>query len=427
MAPRQRPRRRPFAESRRRRAIHQSCALGKFVAARPKGIGLKCCKLSLYGYSVLSCTEDVQVQINPNAMANTSHQDLAAAAANLTRLRAWVLDLYPMGIEYETAVFNLLQSTPENGDWTNFVVNTMIDIGILMMAGAAIAGGVSAAVPAIAGLSAFLHDWGIGKDRPNNLPGFFAKFQLGHEKMQELIEQRLSSLVDPKDNYKNLSEAWKDKISFNGNTYTIGDLASSNFPGLGDSYNALQKAALKEFKKALWNLAIMKTCKYWSNYEKEITLPKGAGTTVAVRNWAQQNLYKTNPGVFLRYAYIDTDNNPPPTNTFQLHYWNLGINGYELPPNACKELFMDDTPGHIINPDGLFNRVYVFEQFATTQPQFGDWRDLSDGTPGPKSPFTGGAFPEETKKTKDLLVIPGPMEAHNKKAEFLTSLAELPR
>lgn len=225
--------------------------------------------------------------------------------------------------------------------------------------------------------------------------------------MQFAIEQRLSSLVDPTNNYKNLTNAWQNSIPFGGKTYTVGDLASSNFPGLGDKYNALQKAARREFHKGMWNLAIMKTCTWYTNPYLQTFLPKGnTSTYVAVSNWAQENLYNTYPGVFLRYSYDESDGQ---NNLFTFCYWNLGIGGNQFPPAACNQLFQDDTPGHIINPDGLFPRRYVFEQFHTVKPDFGDWRDLSDGERGPAFTFTGGMFPEETVKSK-VEVLPLPKE-----------------
>jgi hypothetical protein len=55
---------------------------------------------------------------------------------------------------------------------------------------------------------------------------------------------------------------------------------------------------------------------------------------------------------------------------FQLVKWQLGIGGYAFSDEACDILFMDDSPGHIINPDGLFRRDYVFKQFSRTKPLF---------------------------------------------------------
>ncbi|HLL42237.1 MAG TPA: hypothetical protein VK369_03820, partial [Segetibacter sp.] len=74
--------------------------------------------------------------------------------------------------------------------------------------------------------------------------------------------------------------------------------------------------------------------------------------------------------------------------------------GYPFPDAASDILFIDDTPGHVINPNGLFNRSYVFQQFSTTKPFFNahelantpdrDFADSDDFN------FTGGLFPNLT-------------------------------
>ncbi|WP_373514311.1 hypothetical protein [Persicitalea sp.] len=324
-------------------------------------------------------------------MTELTKDELEAAAANLSRLRVWVKDLYPLCLEYEEAVFHALGSTKENGDWRNFLANIMIDVAIGLTSAAALASLNPEFIPALACLSAALHDWGIGKDKPNSLNGEFADFEFGHGQMQLEIEQKLSSLVDPTSGYSNLKAAWKDSIAFNGTTYTIGDLATSHFPGLGDAYNQLQSAALTSFKKSLWNLVIMKTCSYYKNWEDVVTTPKHMG---AIEEYAQKAFYPANKGLYLRARYIDTSST---TNSYALAFWNLGIGGYAFPDEASKILFKDDTPGHIINPDGLFNRSYVFQQFSTRKPVFHGGHELGHGTLNDEFDefdFTGGMFPK---------------------------------
>ena len=328
-----------------------------------------------------------------------TQNELADAADNLKRMRVWVLDLYPLCIEYEEAVFHALSSTKQNSSWTNFIVNVFIDIAVLLAAAAAIVSGNAWAVPAIACLSAFLHDWGIGKDKPIGLDAVFAVFEFGHEKTQFAIEQKLSSLVDPTNNYSNLKAAWKDNIEFNGHTYTLGDLASSNFPALGDEYNKLQSAAHTSFKKSLWNLVIMKTCTLYENTHRRLVLHQGSGYR-SVTDYARKEFYPANKGVYLRgkVTYIE----PGVYRTVDLVDWNLGINGYPFPEEASDILFMDDTPGNIINPDGLFNRSYVFEQFSITKPDFSGGHELgkiveADFSLPDDWNFTGGVFPKLIK------------------------------
>ena len=131
----------------------------------------------------------------------------------------------------------------------------------------------------------------------------------------------------------------------------------------------------------------------------------------SVTEYAQQIMYPdptppTNKGAYLR-ARLDIRYDK--YSTYHLQSWYLGINGNPFPDEACNILFMDDTPTHTINPDGFFNRSYVFEQFALTKPLLilgGDpygpvWHELGHN---PKSnfwqdddlDFTGGNFPKLT-------------------------------
>lgn len=334
---------------------------------------------------------------------------LEQAAANLTRMREWVTDLYPLCIEYEDAVFHALASTKENESWTNFIVDIFIDIATLLAAAGAIASDAAAAVPAFAFLSSILHDWGIGKDKPDDvLDEEFATFQFGHVRMQLAIEQKLSSLADPTNNYSNLTSAWTETIEFNGDTYTVGDLADSNFPGLGDDYNALQTAALNSFEKALWNLVIMKCCTlaeesnwyiYIYNDPQDTTNPYNS-----VVEYAQTIMYPINKGNYLRARINEVGDLYI---TYQLQSWRLGINGNTFPEEAVNILFMDDTPAHIINPDGLFSRDYVFKQFHIKKPEVLNLYveletylagDICNHADCPDDfDFTGGVFPDLTQ------------------------------
>ncbi|TKK65957.1 hypothetical protein FC093_18305 [Ilyomonas limi] len=331
-------------------------------------------------------------------------EQLEQAADNLRRMRTWITELYPLCIEYEDAVFHALKSTKENPNWTNFIVDAFIDIATALAAAAAIAEGAGPAVPAFAFLSSILHDWGIGKDVPENLDEVFADFEFGHVKMQLAIEQQLSHLVDPTNNYNNLTTAWTEPIEFNGSTYTIGNLATSYFPDLGDNYNTLQSAALISFEKSVWNLAIMKCCTLGDVSDWYIYLynePNDNYPHTSVVEYAQTEMYPQNKAHYLRGGYYDQNDD---YRTIRLHSWRLGINGSDFPEEAVNRLFMDDTPGHIINPDGLFTRDYVFTQFALTKPFWiADWQLLSDKPNGDFCDecstdwnFTGGVFPELT-------------------------------
>lgn len=334
-----------------------------------------------------------------------TQDDLAHAAANLQRLYKWNEDLYQNVNEYESAVFLSLNSTKENGNWTNFIVDIFIDIAVGVASAAAFIG-FPPALPAIAGLSAFLHDWGIGKDRPSNLSDTFADFEFGHQQMHEAIETQLNFLMSegPNKDYPNLQAAWKDNIVMNGTTYTLADLANSSFPEIGptsgEEYSKLLNAAITYFQKSLWNLVIIKCCTYYK-YETDITIYQGDTDPASATDYARKTLYKDHPGVYGRGYYIA--NEPGQWRSIGIVYWNLGIGGYEFPQSAVDQLFQDDTPGNIIRPAALFTRDYVFKQFYPTKPDFlrDGYMELGytanvDFSGNDDWDFTGGLFPKLT-------------------------------
>jgi len=319
-------------------------------------------------------------------------------------MRALLNDLYNTAFKYDETVFLALESTRENGNWTNFLADIFIDIAFLAAAATAVASGGAALVPAIAFLSAILHDWGLGKDKPdgiNGLNGFFAQYQAGQLAMQQAIDEKLGYLTDETNNYANLQAAWQQDLVFNGTTYTLADLANEDFPDKENhsvEYHKLYDPMYDHHRRSVWNLAIMKCCTYYENWHDHIGTEKRVG---ALLDYAQQKFYPApeHKGVYLRGWFENFDHD---YNYYELVWWNLGIDGYAFPEAAINILFVDDTPGHIINPDGLFYRSYVFQQFSTTKPEFFlSWHELS-GSPGSDFStnddwvFTGGLFPKLT-------------------------------
>jgi hypothetical protein len=267
------------------------------------------------------------------------------------------------------------------------------------------------AVPAIACLSAFLHDWGIGKNAPpdfSDLNSYFANYQFGQQRMQDAIDSHLGFLTDVTNNYANLQAAWQDPIVFNDKTYTLADLANSFFPDKEHhdvEYRKIYDPMYLHHQKSVWNLAIMKCCSLYWHYARVIASPLTNYDRQPYRSaveYAQKEFYSnagsggalpSYPGSYLRVNLYN--------DFYHLYQWDLGIDGYPFPDAASDILFIDDTPGHIINPKGLFNRSYVFQQFHTTKPDFSGGHELAstpdhDFADSDDFNFTGGLFPDLT-------------------------------
>ena len=144
----------------------------------------------------------------------------------------------------------------------------------------------------------------------------------------------------------------------------------------------------------------MKCCTYYENYHQYPDTPQSPAAQFYL--YAKNTFYPQNKGVYVRGEM--NSYNGDGTITWQLIYYNLGIDGYPFPEAASNLLFKDDIPGHIINPDGLFNRSYVFQQFSKNKPEFkgheiasypndvGNNFALTDDWN-----FTGGFFPKLTQ------------------------------
>lgn len=113
----------------------------------------------------------------------------------------------------------------------------------------------------------------------------------------------------------------------------------------------------------------------------------------------------------LRFGIVQPESKPSRV------YMLIDFDGKYLSTEAAQELFIDDTPGHIMNPDdkgspktGLFPRDYVFKQFRTKKVDFGGYFDLAKegvaACTGSKAldestynyEFTGGSFPQLIKE-----------------------------
>ncbi|MBD2755724.1 hypothetical protein [Spirosoma validum] len=335
-----------------------------------------------------SCTDHVFPEPGGGLGSATplTEAELRSAAQNLLHMDAWLSDVYSETGKYEEIVFHLLNSGQKPTQWKDFIINilTAIALGMFEAAGAITGTKFLLVGPELAIVSAIVRQF-TSFDRPSNLEAQFAEFELGHLAMQIAISDKLLTLADETDNYKNLRDAWPGDLEFNGQKYTLKHLADSAFPSekQGTDYVALRTAAYNQFRKHIWNVMIMKAGNinyyHWGNVTPYDLGQQGG----CVHSWAMNRFYSDQPyaGGYLRGYYREGF-----FEGYSMEYWLIDFDGKYLSEDAAKELFTDYTPGQFINPDpndktkpltGLFPRDYVFKQFNTTKTQFFGYFDLA--------------------------------------------------
>ena len=297
---------------------------------------------------------------------------LRSAAANLLRMDAWLNDVQVKNHEYEEAVYKLLKGNPKEPptDWKEIIIDVFTEIGKGILEVVEVVEEVELPFvgPALAVGAEAIKQWHFEHESNTSLDSKFGTFQLGYDAMHTAISDKLLTLADATDNYRNLREGWKD-FEFLGKKYTLLDLAGAHFPSneqdinRGTEYVALRTAATERFKRYLWNAMIIKAGEmesrgtYWG---EERPNTGGAG------GWARREFY-SDPryaGAYLRGFYDHTFDH------YYFRYWEITIDDVPLSADVAAQLFIDDTPGNIINSKGLFPRDYVFKQFHKEKPEF---------------------------------------------------------
>lgn len=180
----------------------------------------------------------------------------------------------------------------------------------------------------------------------------------------------LTDLKGKDDNYAILRNKWHEVFVFRGNNYTVSDLAleTTHFPAEEDGHHftKMLNAAYDSFRRHIWNVMFIKCAKMYYSYYWAI--PWNQSPT----RYARETHYPNYPTTYLRgkpdALYFGT---------WEFYYIYFMIDGKYLSDLAAKELFMDDAPGFIINPKGLFSRDYVFKQFYREKPDFHGFLDIT--------------------------------------------------
>jgi len=287
-----------------------------------------------------------------------THEEFKRAAANLINMNKWVTDLYILTGNYENTVLHSLLGGTKPQDWKDFELSifTQIAVAFFQVAFKVAASSLGPFIgPVFAVVDALIKQFAVGS-APPSLFEAFADFEKSHLEMQKAISDKLLNLAEPGPNkdYQAMQDAFKDgDLEFDGKKYTLQDLANSKFPFVDSNrpdesnpaeYVKLRTAAYDQFRRHVWNLMIVKAG--YMNYYHWGAVEAGFNTGGA-NGWARQNFYNDDnyKAAYLRGFYNG------PFDTYNFYYWIFEFDGVPLSADAAEELFIDTTPGYIINPD----------------------------------------------------------------------------
>jgi len=161
----------------------------------------------------------------------------------------------------------------------------------------------------------------------------------------------------------------------------LGQLATIDFPGeTSPDYMAMMTKAIFTFDQFIWWSLITRNL-YRNGWNSGYLLPPIVPASELPKgdegaNNVSNDFIVSNPAHLMMWYYDhSTDKKGRDTSTYTFYDFSLGWepthgNDHPISNDAANYLFIDTIPGTIVNPDGLFNRYYVFYNFGLSQNGF---------------------------------------------------------
>ncbi len=194
---------------------------------------------------------------------------------------------------------------------------------------------------------------------PSSLNAQFAKLIERTAQTSQEVDNLLADFHSALQNAETMQATWDTQFTYNGQTTSVGDLANVIFPVEADpSFYPMVNAAAKSFDQQIWKQMLVNNYRVrWRDFYRTDCTDKD---TPPIK-WVQE--------------YIDYYKN-----TYYTYCWHQGGGGdcslwiadeyaveknvtgfYELNEDCCNYIFIDSTPGTIINQEGLFTRQQVMD------------------------------------------------------------------
>jgi hypothetical protein len=282
-------------------------------------------------------------------------QEIQQVQTNLARMQAFNDYIYTSGNSYIINCFALL-SQQDCNDPGNLV-------GMALMEGS-IGAIFSCMGPVGAFSSCFLcsiiSTWADAV--PPNLADTFSSMIIRFDKSHVQLDQDIARYAADPQAY------WNQTFTWNGITITLGDLATIDFPSeTNPDFYTLAALSLKGLDQSTWHETLKIQCKIsqlapYNDCECTVVSKK-----TNIDQW-YASLLAAKPAYFATWTWhSDTglyDHDEWHVNEFCLNFQTGNSEHLQvIPDGAAHYLFIDSSPGNIINSSGLFTRNWVFDRW----------------------------------------------------------------
>lgn len=203
-------------------------------------------------------------------------------------------------------------------------------------------------------MSGMVSSW--TSNTPPSLNGEFASYYVRLQKTGLAVDSQLATY------YQNVESDWNTQFTYNGQTTSLADLATSEFPGeTNPAFETMASTALTTLDQTLWTQMLVANdyIAQWFQSSGTDILPNSQQSSPPTQ-WAW-NFIQQNPSSYITWEWHNSSGCGDSTG-WLINQFSIGPGGnYTLSDQACQYLFID------LNPQGLFNRETVFTNLGIRQ------------------------------------------------------------
>lgn len=297
-------------------------------------------------------------------MSSPTPEQIQKVKDNLQRMQAFNDRMYESGLANFMNAFALL--TESKGPDLGLTVALNIAEGGFWAAGAVTGPAGSFVASFLSGMMVY---W--ASEPPSSISGEFAEQVSRFKAMNLEVDATLATYS------ADVAGNWDTSFTYNGDTQALSALATFDFPAETDvAFAPLLQAAVAGLDRSLWTelLTAKMVVTQWvlpdteGTWKGQMLMTEYPSPNMPPADWADE-FYEKNPAYYEPWTWYGGDaknccGRPP---CWAVAEFNLGtgvsatgLADGSLSKDACNYLFIDGTPGTIINPEGLFTREDVF-------------------------------------------------------------------